>query len=238
MSQVTLDISFGPVQLNLVVGFVFLVGGAVFPFALAALFGRWYLRSPVAAFILVSAVTFWLVAQVCGFLGQTFQVPDPALFWLFVDALVFGLVFLVLDSIVGLQRPHLERRRPASVALVAPRPAADLAQEPHRREHPDVRGLEHRSLRTPRRSPSAGTPIARFRGLVDRLSGTVVQEPGQAVDAREGPGHAPAARPDVREARPDDRAGARSCYRPAGARSSPSSRAPSRPSRGRWRRPS
>src|SRR5688572_27514466 len=61
-SNVELDVEIGPVRLNLVVGFVFLVGGAVLPVLLAAVFGRWYLRAPGLAFFIVSAVVFWLVS--------------------------------------------------------------------------------------------------------------------------------------------------------------------------------
>jgi hypothetical protein len=170
-SDVELDLSVGPVELNLVVGFVFLIGGAVLPVVLAAFFGRWYLRSPALAFLLVSAVVFWVVAQVCSWLGFAFQVPDPALFWLFIDSVVFGAVFLLLDSVFGLQRPHIDDRRQHRSLW------SRLDRLPHSRRNVLVENIRMYEVYTTvtaygQEIALGRTPLARFRGLVDRLSGT------------------------------------------------------------------
>ena len=170
-TNVELDVTIGPVRLNLVVGFVFLVGGAVLPVILAAVFGRWYLRAPGAAFLIVSAVVFWLVSLVCSLLGFTFEVPDPALLWLFVDSVVFGLVFLALDSVFGLRRPHLSdggQHRPMWSLL-------DRLPVSRRNQFiENIRMYEVYTVITGYAQEIAvgGTILARFRGLVDRLSGT------------------------------------------------------------------
>ncbi len=170
-SNVELDVSLGPVQLNLVVGFVFLLGGAVLPVILAAIFGRWYLRSPALAFLLVSAVVFWVVAQVCALLGYPFEVPDPALFWLFIDSVVFGAVFLALDSIFGLRRPHIDDRGQHRSLW------SRIDRLPLSRRNvlvENIRLYEVWMIVTEYGQEIAlgGTVLARFRGLVDRLSGS------------------------------------------------------------------
>jgi ubiquinone biosynthesis protein len=178
-----LDITLGPVQLNLVVGLVFLVGGAVIPILLAAVFGRWYLRAPALAFLLVSALVFWVVAEVCAVLGYPFEVPDPALFWLFIDSVVFGAVFLVLDSTFGLQRPHLDDRRQHRSLW------SRLDRLPHSRRNVLVENIRMYEVYTTvtaygQEIALGGTPLARFRGLVDRLSGTS----SSSLDALSTPG--------------------------------------------------
>jgi ubiquinone biosynthesis protein len=169
-ANVELDIEIGPVKLNLVVGTVFLLGGAVLPFVLAAFFGRWYLRSPALAFVAVNALVFWLVAEVCALLGFAFQVPDPALLWLFVDSLIFGAVFLAMDSVFGLTRPHLgdEGQHRSLWSRLDRLPAArrNVLVE-------NIRMYEVWNVITGYAQEIAlsGTPLGRFRGVVDRLSG-------------------------------------------------------------------
>ena len=201
-TNVELDVTIGPVRLNLVVGFVFLVGGAVLPVILAAVFGRWYLRAPGAAFLIVSAVVFWLVSLVCSLLGFTFEVPDPALLWLFVDSVVFGLVFLALDSVFGLRRPHLSdggQHRPMWSLL-------DRLPVSRRNQFiENIRMYEVYTVITGYAQEIAvgGTILARFRGLVDRLSGTSSGSLDKLSTAAKVRVDAAAARADVREARPD-----------------------------------
>jgi ubiquinone biosynthesis protein len=168
---VELDISLGPLKLNLVVGFAFVVGAAVLPVILAAIFGRWYLKAPALSFLGVSALVFWLVAQVCSFFGFTFQVPDPALLWLFIDSIVFGLVFLALDTVFGLQRPHMSDTA-AHRSLWS-----RLDRLPISRRNQLVENIRMYEVYTTvtayaQEIAVAGTPLSRFRGLVDRLSGT------------------------------------------------------------------
>jgi ubiquinone biosynthesis protein len=170
-SNVELDVDLGPVRLNLVVGFVFLVGGAVLPVVLAAIFGRWYLKAPAVAFLVVSALVFWLVAQVCSLLGFTFQVPDPALFWLFIDSVVFGLVFLVLDTVFGLQRPHVSDTTGHRSLW------SRLDRLPISRRNQLVENIRMYEVYTTvtafaQEIAVGGTPLGRFRGIVDRLSGS------------------------------------------------------------------
>jgi ubiquinone biosynthesis protein len=169
--SVELDISLGPLRLNLVVGFAFVVGAAVLPVLLAAIFGRWYLKAPALAFLAVSALVFWLVAQICSFFGYTFQVPDPALLWLFVDSIVFGLVFLVLDTVFGLQRPHVTDS--AGHRSLWSR----LDRLPISRRNQVVENVRMYEVYTTvtayaQEIAVGGTPLGRFRGLVDRLSGS------------------------------------------------------------------
>jgi ubiquinone biosynthesis protein len=170
-TNIHFDITFGPIQLNIVVAIVFVIGAAVFPIILAAVFGRWYMRSPVAAFVLVSAVTFWLVALVSDALGHTFQVPDPALLWLFVDALVFGVVFMVLDTVFGLQRPHMsDAARHRSLW-------SRLDRMPISRRNQIVENIRMYEVWNTisayaQEIAVGGTALGRFRGVVDRLAGS------------------------------------------------------------------
>jgi hypothetical protein len=169
--SVELDIVLGPLRLNLVVGLAFVVGAAVLPVILAAIFGRWYLKAPALAFLAVSALVFWLVAQICAFFGFTFQVPDPAVLWLFVDSVVFGLVFLALDTAFGLQRPHVSDS--AGHRSLWSR----LDRLPISRRNQVVENVRMYEVYTTvtayaQEIAVGGTPLGRFRGLVDRLSGS------------------------------------------------------------------
>src|SRR4051794_21211485 len=72
-----LDVFLGDTRLDLVVGFVFAVMATILPVFLAVVFGRWYLRHPLAALVIVNAVLFAAVARVSGWLGSPFTVPEP-----------------------------------------------------------------------------------------------------------------------------------------------------------------
>ena len=114
---------------------------------------------------------FWVVAEVCAVLGYPFEVPDPALFWLFIDSVVFGAVFLVLDSIFGLQRPHIDDRGQHRSLW------SRLDRLPHSRRNVLVENIRMYEVYTTvtaygQEIALGGTPLARFRGLVDRLSGS------------------------------------------------------------------
>ena len=93
------------IRIDAGVAFLFALITAVMPPILAAIFGRQYIRHPITAYVLANGFLFWLVALLSGWLETPFLVPEPAVLWLFFDAMVFTLVIVAIDAVFGLDRP-------------------------------------------------------------------------------------------------------------------------------------
>lgn len=163
------------INIDLGVGFLFALVAAVLPPIMAALFGRWYLRNPVISYLLANFVLFWLVAQLSAAGDSPFLVPEPALVWLFVDSVVFALVVVTLNTLLGLDRPRVEEpsrnRRLWSVLERLPATRRNALIE-------NIRLWEvyDKFSRFGVEIAVSRTPFSRLRGIGDRLSGTSSRE--------------------------------------------------------------
>src|SRR4051812_20603149 len=86
---------------------LFAVANALLRPVLFAVFGRLILRTVGLAVILVNALLFWVVALLSEHLAEPWIVPDPQLFWLFIDSLVVTAAVTVFNAFLGLDRPRL-----------------------------------------------------------------------------------------------------------------------------------
>jgi ubiquinone biosynthesis protein len=160
----------GGLNIDVGIGFLFALVAAVLPPIMAALFGRWYLSNPVIAYLLANFALFWLVAQLSAIGDSPFVVPEPTLLWLFVDSVVFALVVVTLNTVLGLDRPRVEdpgrNRRLWSLLERLPATRRNALIE-------NIRLWEvyDKFSRFGVEIAVARTPFARLRGIGDRLSG-------------------------------------------------------------------
>ena len=154
-------------------GFVFLVGAERSSrSSLAAIFGRWYLRSPVAG--LRARQRRDVLARRPGLrlLGLPLRGPrSGAASGCSSTRSSSVLVFFVLDSVFGLQRPHLDDAGQHRSLW------SRLDRLPLSRRNVLVENIRMYEVWTTvtayaQEIALGGTPLARFRGLVDRLSGS------------------------------------------------------------------
>jgi ubiquinone biosynthesis protein len=92
----------------LVVAILFAIANALIRPILFAVFGRLILRTVGLAVILVNALLFLIVAELSARVDKAWVVPDPWLFWLFVDSVVVTAVISVFNAFLGLDRPRLD----------------------------------------------------------------------------------------------------------------------------------
>lgn len=167
----------GGFNIDLGIGFLFALAAAVLPPTLAALFGRWYLSNPVVAYLLANFALFWLVAQLSAIGESPFLVPEPALLWLFVDSVVFALVVVTLNTLLGLDRPRVEEpgrnRRLWSILERLPATRRNALIE-------NIRLWEvyDKLSRFGVEIAVSRTPFSRLRDIGDRLSGGSSREIG------------------------------------------------------------
>ena len=158
------------INIDLGIGFLFAVVAAVLPPVLAAFFGQWYLRNPVFAYLLANFALFWLVAQLSALGDSPFLVPEPALLWLFIDSVVFALVVVTLNTLLGLDRPRVEEpsRNRRLWALLERLPATRRNQLI---ENIRLWEVYDKFSRFGVEIAMTRTPFARLRGIGDRLTG-------------------------------------------------------------------
>jgi ubiquinone biosynthesis protein len=158
------------VNIDLGIGFLFAVASAILPPILAAIFGRWYLRNPVFGYLLANFVLFWIVAQLSALGDSPFLVPEPALVWLFIDSVVFALVAVTLNTLLGLDRPRVEEpsRNRRLWAILERLPATRRNQLI---ENIRLWEVYDKFSRFGVEIAITRTPFARLRGIGDRLTG-------------------------------------------------------------------
>ena len=121
-------------------------------------------------------------------------------------AALYTILTTVVDAVLGLNRPRIPPDGADGRDLAVARVAADAAPEPDHREPAPPAGLR-RDLRGRRSTPrSQKTPVAPVPALV-RARGSCARRTcsSGATGAERLRTAAPAARPDLREDRPDDR---------------------------------
>jgi ubiquinone biosynthesis protein len=163
-------VSSGGFNIDVGIGLLFALAAAVLPPILAAVFGRWYLTNPVFAYVLANFVLFWTVAEISAFFESPFLVPEPVVLWLFVDSVVFALVVVTLNTVLGLDRPRVEEpsRNRRLWSLLERLPATRRNQLI---ENIRLWEVYDKFSRFGVEIAMTRTPFARLRGIGDRLTG-------------------------------------------------------------------
>ncbi|MET0773408.1 MAG: AarF/UbiB family protein [Candidatus Limnocylindrales bacterium] len=158
------------INIDIGIGLLFALASAILPPVMATLFGRWYLRNPVFAYLLANFALFWLVAQLSAIGESPFLVPEPALLWLFIDSVVFALVVVTLNTLLGLDRPRVEEpsRNRRLWNLLERLPATRRNQLI---ENIRLWEVYDKFSRFGVEIAITRTPFARLRGIGDRLTG-------------------------------------------------------------------
>ncbi len=75
---------------------------------LTALFGKYVIRTYGLLLLLVNAIVFWVaILLVTSLTRLDVSVPDPQWLWMLVVAALFSLAVLVVNTLIGLNRPRL-----------------------------------------------------------------------------------------------------------------------------------
>ena len=158
------------VNIDIGIGLLFALASAILPPVMAALFGRWYLRNPLFAYLLANFALFWVVAQLSAIGDSPFVVPEPAVVWLFVDSVVFALVVVTLNTLLGLDRPRVEEpsRNRRLWSLLERMPATRRNQLI---ENIRLWEVYDKFSRFGVEIAITRTPFSRLRGIGDRLTG-------------------------------------------------------------------
>ena len=185
----------------LVVGFLFAVVNTAVRPVLFALSGRWLIRSLGLAVVAVNAILFWLVGELAAWSGDPWVTPEPRLLWIVVDSIVFTVVLTVLDAFLGLDRPRVEISGSGRLWRI-------LDSLPAQRRNALIESLRLQEVydtvsRYGLEIVFGGSALAPIRRLGDRRHGQIVGGDRRSHDPGQGPDHAPAAGPHVREAGPD-----------------------------------
>ncbi len=163
------------IRIDAGVGLLFALVTAVMPPILAAIFGRQYIRHPIIAYVLANGFLFWLVAMISGWLETPFLVPEPAVLWLFFDAMVFTLVIVAIDAVFGLDRPvmtdQMEHRAVWRLIERLPVSSRNKLVENFR-----LFEVQDKISRFGIEIAAERTPLARLRRIGDRLSGDSSKE--------------------------------------------------------------
>jgi ubiquinone biosynthesis protein len=138
---------------------------------LTALTGSLVFRTYGLVVLVVDVIVFWLAIELVAFITDIqVALPDPRLVWLFVVALGISLLLLAVETLLGLNRPRLEDAGEEQPLwrLLDRLPLSGRSQLVENLRLSQVRqivvqyGLDISLV---------GTPLARFRGVADRLLG-------------------------------------------------------------------
>ena len=138
---------------------------------LTALTGSLVFRTYGLVVLVVDVIVFWLAIELVAFITDIqVALPDPRLVWLFVVALGISLLLLAVETLLGLNRPRLEDAGEEQPLwrLLDRLPLSGRSRLVENLRLSQVRqivvqyGLDISLV---------GTPLARFRGVADRLLG-------------------------------------------------------------------
>jgi ubiquinone biosynthesis protein len=155
----------------LLIGISLAVVSAVVRPVLTALTGSLIFRTYGLVVIVIDVIIFWLAIELVAFIARiTFALPDPRLVWLFVVALAISLLLFAVDTLLGVNRPRLEDGGEDQLLwrLLDRLPLSGRSRLVENLRLSQVReivvqyGLDISLV---------GTPLARFRGVADRLLG-------------------------------------------------------------------
>jgi ubiquinone biosynthesis protein len=138
---------------------------------LTALTGSLMFRTYGLVVLVIDVIVFWLAIELVAFIARiTVALPDPRLVWLFVVALAISLLLLAVDTLLGVNRPRLQDggedqplwRLLDRLPLSGRSRLVENLRLTQVREIVVQYGLDISLV---------GTPLARFRGVADRLLG-------------------------------------------------------------------
>ncbi len=138
---------------------------------LTALTGSLMFRTYGLVALVIEVIVFWLAIELVAFITDiSVALPDPRLVWLFVVALAISLLLLAVDTLLGVNRPRLQDggedqplwRLLDRLPLSGRSRLVENLRLSQVREIVVQYGLDISLV---------GTPLARFRGVADRLLG-------------------------------------------------------------------
>ncbi len=138
---------------------------------LTALTGSLIFRTYGLIVLVINVIVFWLAIELAAVVTDiAVGLPDPRLVWLFVVALGISLVLVSVETLLGLNRPRLEDAGEDQPLWRL------LDRLPHSGRSQLVENLRLTQVRQIFMQYGldislAGTPLARFRGVADRLLG-------------------------------------------------------------------
>jgi len=138
---------------------------------LTALTGSLMFRTYGLVVLVIDVIVFWLAIELVAFITDiSVALPDPRFVWLFVVALAISLLLLAVDTLLGVNRPRLQDggedqplwRLLDRLPLSGRSRLVENLRLSQVREIVVQYGLDISLV---------GTPLARFRGVADRLLG-------------------------------------------------------------------
>jgi ubiquinone biosynthesis protein len=138
---------------------------------LTALAGSLVIRTYGLISLIISVVVFWLGIELVTFVSDIHvSVPDPEVLWLIVVALVFSLILIAINTLLGLNRPRLDDISHGNPLwhLLDRLPMSGRSRIVENLRLTQVRQI---ILEYGLDISLAGTPLARFRSVGDRLLG-------------------------------------------------------------------
>jgi ubiquinone biosynthesis protein len=138
---------------------------------LTALTGSLIFRTYGLVVLVIDVIVFWLAIELVAFITDiTVALPDPRLVWLFIVALGISLLLLAVDTLLGVNRPRLEDagdEQPLWRLL----DRLPLSGRSHLIENLRLSQVRQILVQYGLDISLVGTPLARFRGVADRLLG-------------------------------------------------------------------
>lgn len=138
---------------------------------LTALTGSLIFRTYGLIVLVINVIVFWLAIELAAIITDIeIALPDPRFLWLFVVALGISLVLVVVETLLGLNRPRLDEAGEEQPLwrLLDRLPHSGRSQLVENLRLTQVRQI---FLQYGLDISLAGTPLARFRGVADRLLG-------------------------------------------------------------------
>ncbi len=138
---------------------------------LTALTGSLMFRTYGLVALVIEVIVFWLAIELVAFITDiSVALPDPRFVWLFVVALAISLLLFAVDTLLGVNRPRLQDggedqplwRLLDRLPLSGRSRLVENLRLSQVREIVVQYGLDISLV---------GTPLARFRGVADRLLG-------------------------------------------------------------------
>ena len=167
---------------------------------LVALTGR-LLYSTLGLFIvIINAIAIWLTSLIAPI--KIGIVADPAFLWIIVGAALYTGLSTLMDALLGLNRPTFGTDNSGGIwrfleSLPTPRRNAII-------ENLRLQQVYSAIYTTSLDIALEDTPVGAFRRWFDRVVIGNKVSLDSVTASGTGPRHAPAARPDLREDRPDD----------------------------------
>ena len=167
---------------------------------LVALFGRLLFTTLGLFVVIINAIAIWITSIIAPI--KIGIVADPVFLWIIVGAALYTALSTVVEAVLGLNRPDLSADRSSGIW-------GFLERLPTPRRNAIIENLRLQQVYSAIYTTSldialADTPVGDVRRWFARR---VLGESPDLTDetgARPHPADAPAARPDLREDRPDD----------------------------------